>query len=42
MSKEQYSVNDLLDIMRTLRDPQSGCPWDIKQTFESIARNQVH
>jgi ATP diphosphatase len=37
MSKEQYSVNDLLDIMRTLRDPQSGCPWDIKQTFESIA-----
>ena len=37
MSKEQYSVSDLLDIMRTLRDPQSGCPWDIKQTFQSIA-----
>ena len=37
MSKEKFSVNDLLDIMRTLRDPQSGCPWDIKQTFESIA-----
>ena len=37
MSKEHYSVHDLLDIMRTLRHPQSGCPWDIKQTFESIA-----
>ncbi len=27
----------LLFIMRTLRDPQQGCPWDIKQTFASIA-----
>jgi ATP diphosphatase len=24
-------------IMRALRDPQSGCPWDIEQTFDSIA-----
>jgi len=23
--------------MRRLRDPQSGCPWDIQQTFHSIA-----
>ena len=27
----------LLDIMRRLRDPQSGCPWDIRQDFASIA-----
>ena len=27
----------LLDIMRRLRDPQNGCPWDIEQTFASIA-----
>ena len=27
----------LLEIMRRLRDPQSGCPWDIEQDFESIA-----
>ena len=27
----------LLDIMRRLRDPQSGCPWDIEQSFASIA-----
>ncbi|MFZ8199075.1 nucleoside triphosphate pyrophosphohydrolase [Alteromonas portus] len=26
----------LLDIMTQLRDPQSGCPWDVKQTMESL------
>ncbi len=30
-------MQDLLDIMARLRDPDHGCPWDIKQTFESIA-----
>ncbi|HEY6578541.1 MAG TPA: nucleoside triphosphate pyrophosphohydrolase, partial [Rhizomicrobium sp.] len=24
-------------IMRRLRDPQSGCPWDVEQTFRTIA-----
>jgi len=27
----------LLEIMRRLRDPQTGCPWDIEQDFDSIA-----
>ncbi|QIE44154.1 nucleoside triphosphate pyrophosphohydrolase [Pseudohalocynthiibacter aestuariivivens] len=27
----------LLEIMRRLRDPESGCPWDIEQNFASIA-----
>ena len=27
----------LLEIMRRLRDPQTGCPWDIEQDFHSIA-----
>ena len=27
----------LLEIMRRLRDPDSGCPWDIEQDFRSIA-----
>lgn len=27
----------MLDIMAQLRDPQSGCPWDVKQNFASIA-----
>ena len=27
----------LLEIMRRLRDPATGCPWDIEQNFASIA-----
>ena len=27
----------LLEIMRRLRDPDTGCPWDIEQDFSSIA-----
>ena len=27
----------LLDIMARLRDPDSGCPWDARQTFATIA-----
>ena len=27
----------LLEIMRRLRDTKTGCPWDIEQTFDSIA-----
>jgi ATP diphosphatase len=27
----------LLEIMRRLRDPVAGCPWDIEQTFTTIA-----
>lgn len=31
-----YQMDDLLAIMARLRDPEQGCPWDIKQTFRSI------
>jgi ATP diphosphatase len=31
------SIQQLLDIMRALRDPQTGCPWDLQQDFASIA-----
>jgi MazG family protein len=30
-------IDDLLAIMRTLRDPDGGCPWDREQTFATIA-----
>jgi len=30
-------IERLLLIMRRLRDPETGCPWDIEQTFETIA-----
>ncbi len=31
------SLDRLLGIMKTLRDPQKGCPWDREQTFASVA-----
>ena len=34
---EKRSIDELLAIMRRLRDPQSGCPWDREQTFGTIA-----
>jgi nucleoside triphosphate diphosphatase len=30
-------IETLLAIMRRLRDPDGGCPWDIEQTFATIA-----
>lgn len=35
--KTNYQFADLLVIMRRLRDPKNGCPWDIEQDFKSIA-----
>jgi ATP diphosphatase len=32
-----HDIAALLDIMRTLRNPNGGCPWDVEQTFASIA-----
>jgi ATP diphosphatase len=31
-----YQLQDLLNLMARLRDPQYGCPWDIKQTYATI------
>ncbi len=30
-------IDALLEVMRALRDPQTGCPWDREQSFETIA-----
>lgn len=30
-------MSRLLEIMRRLRDPETGCPWDIEQDFSTIA-----
>jgi MazG family protein len=30
-------IKKLLEVMRDLRDPQSGCPWDLEQNFSTIA-----
>ena len=31
----------LLEVMQALRDPEKGCPWDIEQTFASVARYTI-
>ena len=31
------SIDRLIDIMARLRNPQGGCPWDVEQTFATIA-----
>ena len=31
-----YKIDDLLHLMARLRDPQYGCPWDLKQTYATI------
>ncbi len=30
-------IEQLLDVMSRLRDPARGCPWDVEQTFRTIA-----
>lgn len=36
MAEPDYDICDLLRVMERLRDPQRGCPWDLKQNFRSI------
>ncbi|GAA5523883.1 nucleoside triphosphate pyrophosphohydrolase [Microbulbifer aestuariivivens] len=39
--EKHYSVDDLLFLMAQLRDPQGGCPWDLKQNFASIVPSTI-
>lgn len=34
---QKAGIERLLEIMRRLRDPDTGCPWDIEQDFDTIA-----
>ena len=34
---DSNQMNRLLAIMAALRDPKTGCPWDVEQTFKTIA-----
>ena len=40
MSKAGESIERLLGVMRTLRAPD-GCPWDIKQTHETLKSDLI-
>ena len=44
MSQKDESVSQLtrlLEIMQQLRDPETGCPWDQQQNFESIVPHTI-
>ena len=30
-------IEELRDIMARLRQPETGCPWDVRQDFRTIA-----
>lgn len=34
---QDAGIERLIEIMRRLRDPKTGCPWDIEQDFDTIA-----
>lgn len=34
---KSHDINPLANIMARLRDPENGCPWDVKQNFATIA-----
>ena len=38
MTTQQHkkSISDLLDIMAALRDPKTGCEWDLAQSYQTI------
>ncbi len=38
MTKLAESIQQLREVMSALRDPESGCPWDLKQDFQSLTR----
>lgn len=41
MLNDKPSINKLRWIMAQLRDPNTGCPWDIKQNFASITAHTL-
>ena len=35
------TIDELQGVMARLRDPERGCPWDLEQTFDSIAPHTI-
>ena len=36
IKKQLYTFDDLINVMEALRTPETGCPWDLEQSFETI------
>ncbi len=41
MLTSEPSIEKLRWIMKMLRDPETGCPWDLKQNFSSITSHTI-
>ena len=37
LPQDHRDIHTLIEVMRRLRDPQTGCPWDVEQNFATIA-----
>lgn len=40
-SKAETSIEALLALMGRLREPETGCPWDLEQSYQSIAPSTI-
>lgn len=41
MQDDKYTTEDLLHLMAQLRNPEGGCPWDLKQDFSTIVPSTI-
>lgn len=37
----EKSIDRIIDVMKALRTPETGCPWDLQQDFASIANYTI-
>ena len=38
VKKNIQNLDDIIDVVKKLRDPKKGCPWDIQQNAKSLAK----
>jgi uncharacterized protein YabN with tetrapyrrole methylase and pyrophosphatase domain len=38
MVKTKTKIEDIVNVVKKLRDPKDGCPWDISQNSKSLAK----
>ena len=36
INNEKHTIKNLINVMKALREPNGGCPWDLEQDFASI------
>ena len=41
LNHDHTQIDALLELMKHLRDPTNGCPWDIAQDFASVAPHTI-